>query len=158
MTATIGVPTMADDETENNDFRTWMRSMGFNSKQVSAAGELVGMSSSLAGHSSRGLRDLTSTERLAMAAATAGLPAWSPDSATEIEAIRTLYELLKAEMKEVANGGDAEEEAVRTVRAVIRAEALRVATEARQETGSDPETDRVIRSLLQAFAQRSSAR
>lgn len=149
---------MADDETDNNDFRAWMKSMGFNSKQVSAAGELVGMSSSLAGHSSRGLRDLTTTERLAMAAATAGMPAWSPARAPEIEAIRTLYEMLKAEMKEVSKGGGAEEEAVRTIRAVIRAEALRIATEARQDAGSDPETDHTIRSLLQAFARRANVR
>lgn len=158
MTATTEVPTVADSDSENNDFRTWMKSLGYNSKQVSAAGELVGMSASLAGHSSRGIRELTTTERLAMTAATAGLPAWSPETAAQIEAVRTVYEMLKAEIKEAASAGGAEAEAVRTIRAVIRAEALRIATESRQGHADDPETDQAIRSLLQAFAQRANVR
>ena len=121
------------EEADTNDFRSWMKSMGYNAKQVSAAGDLVGMSSSLAGHSSRGIRELTVTERLAMTAATAGLPPWTRDTAVDIEAVRTVYELLKEEVKQASAGSGAEEEAVRTIRAVIRAEALRVATESRQE-------------------------
>lgn len=146
------------EEADTNDFRSWMKSMGYNAKQVSAAGDLVGMSSSLAGHSSRGIRDLSLTERLAMAAATVGLHPWTPGAAAEIEAVRTVYDLLKAEVKQASAGGGAEEEAVRTIRAVIRAEALRVATESRQEAGADPETDQAIRSLLQAFSKRASER
>lgn len=150
--------TMTDADTEANDFRAWMKALGYNAKQVTAAGELLGMSPSLAGHSSRGLRDLTKTERLAMAAATAGLPEWSPETAAEMGAIGTLYGALKAEIQAAMSGGVVEADAVRTIRAVIRAEALRVATEARLGATDDPETDQTILSLLQAAAQRASAR
>lgn len=150
--------TMTEAEPETNDFRTWMKALGYNAKQVTAAGELLGMSPSLAGHSSRGLRDLTKTERLAMAAATAGLPQWSPDSTAELEAIGTLYGILRAEIQAASSGGAAEADAVRTIRAVIRAEALRVATEGRLGATDDPETDQAILSLLQAAAQRANAR
>jgi hypothetical protein len=149
---------MTDAETETNDFRAWMKALGFNAKQVTAAGETIGMSSSLAGHSSRGLRELTMTERLAMAAATAGLPAWTPDTAAELDAVGTLYGAMKAEIQAAKAGGSIEADAVQTIRAVIRAEALRLATEARLGSTEDPAADQAILSLLQAAAQRASAR
>lgn len=145
-------------EPEANDFRAWMKALGYNAKQVTSAGELLGMSPSLAGHSSRGLRDLTKTERLAMAAATAGLPQWSPDSAADLEVIGKLYSILRAEIQAATAGGSIEADAVRTIRAVIRAEALRLATETRLGSTEDPAADQAILSLLQAAVQRASAR
>lgn len=148
------IQTVADD----NEFRVWMKAMGFNSKQVSAAGETIGMSPSLAGHSSRGVRELTQTERLAMAAATAGIPPWTPEAAAEIEAVQTLYTLLKGEIAQAAAGSGAEVEALRTIRAVIRSEALRIATEAQMEKAAAPETDQAILALLRAAVQGANAR
>lgn len=139
------------DDSEINDFRAWMKSLGYNAKQVSTAGDLVGMSASLAGHSSRGLRELTKTERLAMAAATASLPEWTPDTAAELEAVRTLYAMLKTEIT-ASTGAAAEAEAVRTIKALIRSEASRIASE-RSSPGQDQETDQAILALLRAAAQ-----
>lgn len=158
MNATSEDTIMAEAENDSNDFRAWMKSLGFNAKQVSAAGELVGMSPSLAGHSSRGLRELTQTERLAMAAATAGLPAWSPETAAEIEAVRSLYTGLKGEMQ--ANGGASgvEAQAIQTIHALIRSEAARIAAERAKPQGLDEEVSRAIRDLLKAASFDTSAR
>lgn len=155
---TIEERAVSEADSETNDFRAWMKSLGFNAKQVSTAGDLVGMSSSLAGHSSRGLRELTKTERLAMAAATAGLPEWEPGAATDLEAVRTIYMLLKDEIGQAKSGSGSEADALRTIRAVIRAEALRIATEARLEKTEDPEGDQAILALLRAAAQRANVR
>lgn len=150
MIALPEVPAVADAENETNDFRAWMKSMGFNAKQVTAAGEIVGMSPSLAGHSSRGLRDLTQTERLAMAAATAGLPAWSPESASEIEAVRTIYSVLKAETEASGGVSGTEAQAIQTINALIRSEAARIAAERSRPQGVGDEISRAIRDLLRA--------
>ncbi|MEH7904033.1 hypothetical protein V7794_22820 [Rhizobium laguerreae] len=156
MTATTEVPTVAD-ENDSNDFRVWMKSMGYNAKQVSNAGELVGMSPSLAGHSSRGLRELTQTERLAMAAATAGIPPWTPENADEIETVRILRRILSDEIVAAQSGVTTQEEAVRTIKALIRSEAYRIALESRSNA-ADPETDRTILDLLRAAVQGTSGR
>ncbi len=149
---------MNQDESESNDFRLWMKSLGYNAKQVSTAGEVVGMSASLASHSSRGLRELTYTERLAMAAATAGLPAWTPENAEDIETVRVLLRILKDETFSLKTGSGTEEEAVRAIRAVIRSEAYRIAMETRVEKSADPETDQAILALLRAAVQGTSGR
>lgn len=60
-----------------NEFREWMAAMGFNGKQVTKAGELIGMGASTAQFCYRGERRVTKTERLAMAAVTSDLPLWS---------------------------------------------------------------------------------
>lgn len=67
-------------------FKTWMAAMGFHGKQVSAAGAQIGMGSSTALLRYRGEKDPDLMERLAMAAVTAGLPAWTPDNHRELEA------------------------------------------------------------------------
>ncbi|NEH72301.1 hypothetical protein [Rhizobium leguminosarum] len=157
MTATTEVPTVAD-ENDSNDFRVWMKSLGYNAKQVSNAGELVGMSPSLAGHSSRGLRELTYTERLAMAAATAGIPAWTPEKADEIETVRILRRILSDEIFAAQSGVATQEEAVRTIKALIRSEAYRIASESKSTNAADPETDRTILALLRAAVQGTSER
>ncbi len=157
MIAAITEEAPVTDEAET-DFRAWMKSMGYHSKQVSTAGEMVGMSPSLAGHSSRGLRELTHTERLAMAAVTAGLPAWSPETSAEIEAVRTLFTMLKGEMAQAQRGAGPEADSIRTIRAVIRSEALRLATESRTPASDDPETDQAILALLRAAVQGTNAR
>lgn len=158
MTPTTEETIMAEADSETNDFRAWMKALGFNAKQVTAAGELVGMSSSLAGHSSRGLRELTHTERLAMSAATAGLPAWTPETSAEIEAVRGLHAVLKSEVANIDGDAGAESEAVRTIKALIRSEAMRIATGKANPQSDDPETDRAILALLRAAARDASAR
>lgn len=155
MTAITEVHAVADTDNDN-DFRTWMKSEGYNSKQVTQAGETIGMSPSLAGHTSRGLRELTDTERLAMAAVTANLPRWSPDNASYILAHKTLSIILEDEISKV--GSDAEAEAVRAIKAVIRSEAHRIATEGRVTQTDDAETDRKILDLLRSAARDTSGK
>lgn len=145
------------DESESNDFRLWMKSMGYNAKQVGLAGERIGMAAAMAGRTGRGERELSETERLAMTTATVGLPSWTPETASEIEAMSTLYTLMKNEIARAKAGSGEEADALRTIRAVIRSEAHRLATESRQEN-SDPETDRAILALLRAAAQDANAR
>jgi hypothetical protein len=157
MEATTEVISVADAENDN-EFRQWMRSMGYNAKQVSVAGEVLGMSPSLAGHSSRGLRELTKTERLAMAAATTGIPEWSPASESELLAVRTLYNILTNEITRVEVGSDPELEALRAIRAVIRSEAYRIATETRLEPSPDPKTDKAILDVLRSAVRGTIAR
>lgn len=156
MTATTEVASVADEE--SNDFRLWMKSLGYNAKQVSTAGEVVGMSPSLAGHSSRGLRELTYTERLAMAAATAGIPAWSPETADDIETVRVLRRILNDEVFAAKSGAGSEVEAVRAIKAVIRSEAHRLAMASQSGTAEDSTTDQAILALLRAAVQGTNAR
>ncbi len=59
-----------------SEFRTWMRAMGLNFKQVSTAAEMLGITTVVASHLSRGKRELSQQERLAMAALLAGLKPW----------------------------------------------------------------------------------
>ncbi len=153
MTMTTEVLPVADDE--SNDFRAWMRSMGYNAKQVGQAGESIGMAAAMAGRTGRSERDLADTERLAMSAATVGLPAWTPDSAVELDAVRTLYTMLKAELAQSKDSA-AEAEAVRTIKALIRSEASRIASERSAPHGQDQETDQAILALLRSAARGTS--
>lgn len=59
-----------------SEFRIWMRAMGLNAKQVSTAAEMLGITTVVASHLSRGKRELSRQERLAMAALLAGLKPW----------------------------------------------------------------------------------
>jgi hypothetical protein len=79
-----------------NEFRAWMQAMGFNGKQVAKAGELIGMGRSTALLCSSGERRVTQTEKLAMAAVSAGFPAWSADRHREISAGGQVVALAKS--------------------------------------------------------------
>ncbi len=77
------------------DFSVWMEKMGFNGKQVGAAGEAIGLDArGTPGRLYRGERPLTDTERLAMAAVRAGLPAWTPETDQEIQDVKALREIV----------------------------------------------------------------
>ncbi len=154
MTMTIEVPPVADDE--SNDFKAWMKAMGFNAKQVSNAGEAIGMSPSLAGHTSRGLRELTITERLAMTAYSTNLPPWSRDKAAYIDSINAIMTLLDQEIMWGGTDTGREAEAVRTIKALIRSEASRIASERSAPQGEEQEADRAILALLRSAVQDTS--
>ena len=77
------------------DFRKWMDTLDFNGKEVTKAGEAVGIGSTASKERYRGERDLTFTERLAMAALAAGLPAWHPSTAEEIRASRRILDSVR---------------------------------------------------------------
>lgn len=81
---------MADE----NDFREWMRVAGFNGREVTKAGEAIGMPQSIAKNTSRGARELSETERLAMSAALAGLPPWTPEKTEAIKAAGVAADLI----------------------------------------------------------------
>ena len=67
------------------DFQIWLERMGYNRKQVSKAAATIGMTGpTTVSQTSSGTRELTYTERLAMAAVRAGLPAWTPETDQEI--------------------------------------------------------------------------
>jgi hypothetical protein len=68
----------------DSDFKKWATSMGFNGKEVSKAGEAIGIGMTSARERYRGEKEISLTERLAMAAVAAGLPAWSPSAEHEI--------------------------------------------------------------------------
>lgn len=82
-----------------SEFRTWMRAMGLNSKQVSTAAEMLGITTVVASHLSRGKRELTQQERLAMAALLAGLKPWDESRVEEclgVKAMITIASNLRA--------------------------------------------------------------
>ncbi|WP_299940033.1 hypothetical protein [uncultured Nitratireductor sp.] len=63
------------------DFRVWAELMGFNGQSISKAARLIGIETpTLASKLNTGGRELTQTERLAMAAVRAGLEPWSPEA------------------------------------------------------------------------------
>lgn len=67
-------------------FAQWIAAMGFNLKQVSQAGRLIGMPTSQAVRRNTGAVENDMTELLAMSAVRAGLPPWSPKADAEIAA------------------------------------------------------------------------
>ena len=79
---------MMNDETQmlrRLDFQIWLERMGYNRKQVREAAGRIGMTgATIASQTSSGTRELTVTERLAMAAVRAGLPPWTPETDQEI--------------------------------------------------------------------------
>lgn len=68
-------------------FAQWLAAMGFNKKQVTKAGALLGMPTAQAVRRNRGEVEPDLSERLAMAAVRAGLPPWSPKTDAEIAAV-----------------------------------------------------------------------
>lgn len=82
-------------------FKAWMSAMGFHGKQVSAAGAAIGMGSSTAQLRYRGEKDPDLMERLAMAAVTAGLPAWTPANHHELEATGKVIAVVKSSFSEL---------------------------------------------------------
>ena len=83
------------------DFRKWATACGFNGKEVSKAGEAIGIGQTSARERNRGEKDLSYTERLAMAAYAAGLPAWTPETAAEIASVKRTVDFLR-EMLQVS--------------------------------------------------------
>jgi hypothetical protein len=85
-----------DAMTARLDFAAWMEKMGYHGKQVTVAGEQIGMTGrATAQNTYRGERQLTETERLAMAAVRAGLPAWTPETDQEIADVKALREIVE---------------------------------------------------------------
>ena len=69
-----------------NDFRIWVARSGFNSRQISKAAALIGISGlNTVSSLSTGRRELTVSERLAMSAVRAGLKPWTPDYDDELK-------------------------------------------------------------------------
>lgn len=62
----------------DTDFALWMTAMGYSGRQVSQAGERIGLGRASSQQTYRGERALTDVERLAMAAIRAGLTPWTP--------------------------------------------------------------------------------
>lgn len=63
-----------------SDFKVWAKLLGFTQREVTKAGELIGIGSPTARAVYSGRRQLTHTERLAMAAVVEGLNPWQPAS------------------------------------------------------------------------------
>lgn len=78
-----------------SDFKQWMDSLGFNGKEVTKAGEAIGIGSTGSKERYRGERELSFTERLAMAALSAGLPPWHPSTAQEIQSCRQILDSVR---------------------------------------------------------------
>lgn len=77
-------------------FKAWMERMGFNGKQVSAAGEAIGVKS----YNTVKVRlidkdDLSKTELLAMAALRAGLEPWSEENDADLLRTKRIIEIAK---------------------------------------------------------------
>ena len=83
-------------EVATTDFAAWMEKMGYHGKQVSLAGSQIGMSGKTTAQMTyQGTRALSDTERLAMAAVRAGLPAWTPETDQEIADVKSLREIIR---------------------------------------------------------------
>jgi hypothetical protein len=94
----------APDRLFGTDAAIWLERMGFNGKQVSKGAEQIGMSGRNFMRRRDGESDLTYTERLAMAAVRAGLPAWTPETDADLADYARLREIIE-EMK-ARNGGE----------------------------------------------------
>lgn len=77
-------------------FAQWIAAMGYNKKQVSKAGALLGMPTHQAGRRNRGEVEPDLVERLAMAAVRAGLPPWSPKTDAEIASFRHAVDFFRS--------------------------------------------------------------
>lgn len=95
MNAEAKAEEMLDTMGKRYDFAVWMEKMGYHGKQVSHAGSQIGMSGKTTAQMTyQGTRALSDTERLAMAAVRAGLPAWTPETDQEIADVKTLREII----------------------------------------------------------------
>src|SRR5262245_14003836 len=80
----------------SNDFQIWMQKLGYHGKQVAEAGRVIGQGHRNNSHKTyTGQRELTDTERLAMAAVRAGLPAWTPETDQEIADMGELRQIIE---------------------------------------------------------------
>lgn len=89
----------------DSDFKKWMDAVGFNGKEVTKAGAEIGIGMTSARERYRSEKEPSLTERLAMAAIAAGLPAWSTETKAEIETCRRVIEPVReilAEQKPLA--------------------------------------------------------
>lgn len=77
-------------------FSLWREAMGFNAKQVTKAGALLGIPTAGAVRRNRGETEPDLSERLAMAALRAGLPPWSPKTDAEIASFRHAVDFLRS--------------------------------------------------------------
>lgn len=75
-----------------SEFREWMRVAGFNAKQVTKAGEAIGVAGWYASDLSRGERPLSVHDRMAMSAHLAGLKPWTAEESDELIAQKQLVE------------------------------------------------------------------
>lgn len=82
------------DAINKNDVALWIERMGFNGKQLSKAGDLLGVSERAWARRRSGELELTLTDRLAMAAVRAGLPPWSPETDKELSDVARLREVI----------------------------------------------------------------
>lgn len=83
------------DAKVKTDFALWIERMGYNGKQVREAAARIGLGATTASQTSTGARELTDTERLAMAAVRAGLPAWTPETDEEIADVADLRAIVQ---------------------------------------------------------------
>ena len=91
-----------------NYFKEWLARMGFNQRQVTMGGNLIGMMGERSiSATSSGDREATMTERLAMSAVAAGLEPWSPEYHKKLETIRGIMDMIN----ERANSGPEKDEA-----------------------------------------------
>lgn len=75
----------------DNLFLAWAKALGFNLKELSKAGSLIGMLPRTTASRSAGKR-MEMAERLAMSAVVAGLPEWSPEHQRGLEGVRRLID------------------------------------------------------------------
>ena len=76
----------------DSDFKKWMDSLGYNGKEVAKAGAAIGLGDQVSWQRNTGKKELSTTERLAMAAVAAGIPPWSIETKGEIETLRRVIE------------------------------------------------------------------
>jgi len=89
----------------DSDFKKWMDSLGFNGKEVTKAGAVIGIGMTSSRERYRDEKELSLTERLAMSAIAAGLPAWSTETKAEVDTLRRVIEPVReilAEQKPLA--------------------------------------------------------
>lgn len=78
----------------DSDFKKWATSLGYNGKEVTKAGESIGIGQTSSRERYRGDKELSLTERLAMSAIAAGLPPWSPSSSEQVETAKRTLEFV----------------------------------------------------------------
>lgn len=76
-------------------FAQWLAAMGYNKKQVTIAGETIGLTTAEAVRRNTGEVESDLTQRLAMSAVRAGLPPWSPKVDGEIVMVAQALELVR---------------------------------------------------------------
>jgi hypothetical protein len=82
-------------------FKAWAETMGFNNKELSQAGDLIGVKYPTLARR-LGDQGLSKTERLAMAAIRAGLSPWTPKADREASVCREVLEILARETAYIA--------------------------------------------------------